>query len=73
MSETVFANTDSLVSDCEGGLRLLTVNEPFAADHPIVLAHPEMFNASPHLRDGDYGTVESATANPGERRSMRRG
>ena len=49
------------------------------ADDPFVLTHPDLFSTDPryHLaftepRPEFFGDVEEATANPGERRSVRR-
>ncbi len=51
--------------------------EPWAADDPFVLAHPEHFrsNVGPSLRRTGAAEplVEQATAEPGEKRAARRG
>lgn len=47
--------------------------EAFDADHPVVKANPELFGAKPrHVRTVS-GLVETATAEPGSKRSVRRG
>lgn len=68
MPALVYSTGDVLVSDQEGGTRLLKRNEPFRPDHAIVRAYPGLFSDTP-----DLGEIESATANPGERRNVRHG
>ncbi len=60
----------SIVGDCAvvnpngGGTTVaLSLGQPFEHDNPIVLAYPWAF---------DLSGVESASANPGERRNARR-
>jgi hypothetical protein len=55
----------------------LKAGEPWWADDPFVLAHPEMFAPLPDVRvirgqKMTGSTVEQATAAPGERRGIRR-
>lgn len=73
MPDIVYSTSDLIVSDQEGGVRLLAKNEAFSADHPIVVARPELFADFPEIRDVAGNVIEQTTANPGERRTVRRG
>lgn len=58
-----------------GGVHRLNKGEPWDADDPVVLAHPELFSDSPlRVRTSTRGfvDVEQATAAPGEKRTTRR-
>lgn len=50
------------------------VNEPWWAEHPLVLTHPDAFADQPSeiLPRGWEPPVEQATAAPGEKRATRR-
>jgi hypothetical protein len=53
------------------------VNEPWYADHPLVLSHPDLFGDAPSLVFPRGWTppeapVEQASAAPGEKRATRR-
>lgn len=73
MSKLVYCTSESLVSDQQGGVRLLVPNEPFSSDDPIVKAYPGMFADFPDIRDSEGNVIEATTANPGEKRDVRRG
>lgn len=52
------------------------VNEPWYAEHPLVLANPDLFADQPAEilpRGWSPPVVEQATAAPGEKRATRRG
>lgn len=53
------------------GVRVVThQNEPWNAKDPIVKKRPDLFSDNPVTT---RGTVEQATAEPGEKRNTRRG
>ena len=47
--------------------------EAFDADHPVVKANPDLFAVKPRRVRTAAGLVETATAEPGSKRSVRRG
>ena len=62
----------------DGGIVRLSENDAWYATDPFVLSHPDMFSDTPpkvHYtaarRDFDV-VVEQATANPGQKRSVKR-
>ena len=62
----------------DGGLVRLSVNDAWYADDPFVLAHPDLFSDAPpdvkytvERRDWDV-VVEQATANPGQKRGVKK-
>ena len=78
--DVVYAVDTAQVSLFTGGTALVRKGEHWAANDPVVLAHPSMFSA-----DARYGVrysvepaglsdepVEQATAAPGEKRNLRR-
>ena len=76
MPKIVFATDSTVVGNSTNRVRVVK-NEPWWADDPFVLAHPEMFGPLPDERAirGQRPTdalVEQATAAPGERRTARR-
>jgi hypothetical protein len=71
----VYPKQTSLVTMPEGHSVLVPFGSHWAADDPIVRAHPDLFSDDP--MNGIYGNPpaesEQATATPGERRNVRRG
>lgn len=65
MEEFVFAS-ESGVRPWQGAMTSFTVGEAWRADDPFVMAHPQLFSASPATVRSTR--VERATRRPGERR-----
>lgn len=66
----VFANCTTWIS----ATAQLVQDEAWDADDPIVKARPELFNAEPSIVRGTRkreAPVETATAEPGEKRTTR--
>lgn len=61
---------DSFAFDERGIPRVVTPNELFDADDPVVVRFPDMF--TPVVATAVRGGVEQATAAPGEHRNFRR-
>lgn len=81
MIRVVFA-TETAPYQLATGVRAMVVKgSHWPADDPVVRSHPEWFSEDPRYGmafseppDGwDSPVVETATANPGERRNTRRG
>ena len=73
----VYAVTTAILSTPEGGQVRVFAGTHWPAEDPLVRSHPDIFSDDPR-----YGLsytaepaaeVEEATANPGQRRSVRRG
>lgn len=73
MPKIVYVSADCFTAGEAGTVVHLVADTPYASDDPVVLAHPDLFaDVPPRLRD-HTAIVEAATANPGERRTIRRG
>ncbi len=81
MIEVVYAKDSANISLPNGGRGKILKGQHFPADDPFVRSRPDLFSSDPRYGllytvepDGfDAPIVEEATANPGERRSVRRG
>ncbi len=75
MSGVVFAASSCRAFTGTGVPVTMHVDEPWAADDPFVIAHPEFFVDVPSNRvlKRTVAPVEDASAVPGARRSTRRG
>lgn len=51
----------------------LVPNRAYAADDPVVRMYPQFFSDSPTVYNSRGEIVEQATANPGNKRSVKRG
>jgi hypothetical protein len=75
----VYPKASVVLTMPEGNSLHVPLGTHWAADDPVVLAHPEMFSEDPrhgvyrHTPESLVDDVEQATAAPGERRSVRRG
>jgi hypothetical protein len=70
----VFAACTTAYAEPGAGKVYLTEGEPWVADDPFVLAHPDLFRADPKNPKRTVAprpAVEQATAAPGERRGGR--
>lgn len=75
MAEYVYAR-NQLVAYIDGARIALEVDDVWAADDPIVMARPDLFDTEPrkvHRTTQPGGEIESATARPGEKRGRVRG
>lgn len=83
MIDVVFAMGTDFVNLPTGGRVKVQKGTHWPADDPAVRARPELFSADtrwgmqytrePEGYDAPVDVVEMATANPGEKRSVRRG
>jgi hypothetical protein len=79
--EIVYATGRSVVATTGGGQVLVQEGSHWPADDPIVRQQPSLFSADPayglsySVRPAaePFGSVEQATAAPGEKRNVRRG
>lgn len=75
--DVVYARDSVVVSLPNGNGRILK-GQHFPADDPFVRSRPELFSTDPRfgllytVEPDGYDEPEAATANPGERRSVRR-
>jgi hypothetical protein len=75
----VFPKSSVVLAMPDGSTMHVPLGTHWSADDPVVLAHPDVFSADPrhgvyrHTPESMADDVEQATANPGERRSVRRG
>ena len=69
----VYAKTSAVTSN-DGGRIRIKEGDAFEADHPAVIAHPDLFGDKPPKVRGakPEPAVETATAEPGEKRSTRK-
>ena len=70
----VYALTSAVTSN-DGGRIRIKEGEAFDSDHPTVKAHPDLFGDKPSKVRGskpEPAPVETATADPGEKRSTRK-
>lgn len=70
--DLVFAASTCTTADSQGVLVRLTVNEPWAANDPLVLARPGLFVSVPNVvrRTAPAPVkIEKATKAPGEKRA----
>lgn len=77
--DVVYAVATAHVTTDGGGRALVHKGSHWPADDPVVRLQPSLFSADPRwglvysVEPPGYGdAVETATANPGERRSVRR-
>lgn len=70
-----YPNANCSAADSEGVTYPLRENEPWDANDPLVLAHPDLFSDEPTrvMRTVHAPVVEQATRAPGEQRNIRRG
>lgn len=83
MIDVVYAVATERVGMSDGHSVQVHKGTHWPANDPVVRARPHLFTsdaryglqytAAPPGYDGDLNEVEEATANPGERRSVRRG
>jgi hypothetical protein len=79
--EVVYARDNVTVTLPAGGTGRIQRGQHFPADDPFVCSRPELFSSDPRFgmfytvepEGYDDPPVEAATANPGEKRSVRRG
>ena len=70
--DLVFAASTCTTADSQGVLVRLTVNEPWAANDPLVKARPALFVPVPTVirrTAPDAVKIEKATKAPGEKRA----
>ena len=69
----VFAKSTTSVGGPHGAIYDLQKGQPYVADHPVVVAHPDLFSDSPTfaMTARGFEVVEQATAAPGEKRRGR--
>ena len=72
MSDIVYAKSTTSVANEGGVIYRIEGGQAWSADDPIVLAHPDLFSDEPVKVRTSTGWVETATANPGEKRSRKR-
>lgn len=68
----VFCTSGGFVSTGVFDVQLVP-GRAYAADDPIVKRYPQFFADEPTVYDHRGNIVEQATANPGERRQVKRG
>lgn len=71
----VYAAAPTAIAAPDGGIHTLVPGEPWAADDPLVKAHPECFSSEPkRVKTSGRGwtPVEQMTAAPGEKRTTKR-
>ena len=83
MIDVVYAMGTDRVNVPSGQSVMVRKGSHWPASDPVVRARPDLFTsdaryglnytAPPPGHDGDLNEVEEATANPGEKRSVRRG
>ena len=71
MADHVFAASTCAIRHADQVIRL-RIGETWAANDPVVKAHPELFSALPETVKRSTPEVETATAAPGEKRGRRR-
>lgn len=68
----VYAKSTTSVSNEHGVIYRLEGGQAWSASDPVVKTHPELFSDTPVKARTSSGWVETATANPGERRKSGR-